>query len=192
MKKLIPFLVLLASCSTVHKVSHTEKKNTDSAAAVIKDSTYKSSTTTQTDDLDVRDVDVTVYYNDSFPASTNADIALARAISHPVDRTPMKTGNKKLGSYAELIKQAISGTGRVSAIQIHIGSISDSSTRTHTVDTGSAHTQSNIHVKTADKIVDKKVDKTGFSLGAKIGAGVCLLIGVIALVFWAARKFHII
>lgn len=192
MKKLFPFLVLLASCSTVHKVSHTEKKNTDSTAAVIKDSSYKSSITTQTDDLDVRDVDVTVYYNDSFPASTDGDVALARAIGRPAGRTPIKTGNRKLDSYAELIKQAISGTGRVSAIQIHIGSISDSSTRTHKVDTGSAHTQSNIHVKTADKIVDKKVDKTGFSLGAKIGAGLALLIGLIALVFYLVRKFHII
>lgn len=184
--------MLLASCSTVHKVSHTEKKNTDSTAAVVKDSSYKSSSTTQTDELDVKDVDVTVYYNDSFPASTEADVALARAIARPADRTPMKTGNKKLDSYAELIKQALSGTGRVSAIQIHIGSISDSSTRTHTVDTGSAHTQSSIHVKTQEKVVDKKVDRTGFSLGAKIGAGVCLLIGLITLVFYLAKKFHII
>jgi len=192
MKKFLPFLMLAASCSTVHKVSHTEKKTSDSAVVVTKDSSYKSSSSTQTNDLDVKDVDVTVYYNDTFPASTDADIALAKAISRPVDRTPMKTGNKKLDSYAELIKQALSGTGNVSAIQIHIGSISDSSTQTHATDTGAVHSHANSRVKTEDNTVDKKVDRTGLSIGAKIGIGVALLIGLVILLIWLAKKLHII
>lgn len=191
MKKLLPFLMLAASCSTVHKVSHTVKKTSDSTVAVTKDSSYKRSSSTQTNDLDVKDVDVTVYYDDESKLSP-ADSAMAQAISRPVDRTPMKTGNKKLDSYADLIKQALSGTGKVSAIQIHIGSISDSTTHTRTADTGTTHSQANTHVKTEDKTVDKKVDKTGLSIGAKIGIGVGLLLGLVILLLWLAKKFHII
>lgn len=185
MKKLLPFLVLLASCSTVHKVMHKEQKSTDSTAAVTRDTSFRNTTTTQTDDLDVKDLDVTVYYSP-------ADSALAVAIAKPVDRAPMKTGHKKLDQYAELIKEAISGAGNVAAIQIHIGSISDSTAHTITVDTGSAHTQTDTHVKIQEKQEDKKVDRTGLSLGAKIGMGFALLIGLIVFLLWLAKKIHII
>jgi tetrahydromethanopterin S-methyltransferase subunit G len=196
MKILFPFLVLLASCSTVHKLSHTMKKNTDSAATLTKDSSYKSSTNTQTSNLDVKDVDVTVYYNDSVPTSTEADIALAKAIAQPVDRSPRdnSTGGK-LAGYADLIRDAISHNGHpgnISAIQIHIGSISDSSTRTQTADTGATHAQSDVHVKTEEKQVDKKVDRTGLSIGAKIGIGFALLIGLIVFLLYLAKKLHLI
>lgn len=212
MKKLLPFLVLLVSCSTVHKVSHTEQKKTDSAAVVSRDSSYKNTTTTQTSGLDVKDLDVTVTYDNAARLSTGTvgylpidsiNDALARIGPHtaqypkikfrPVDRSAQgMPRSKSADAFADLIKQAVSGSGQVAKIEIHVGSISDSATQSVTVDTGSAKVRSDTRVKTDQKAVDKKVDRTGLGLGAKIGIGFALLIGLILLLLYLAKKIHII
>src|SRR6185437_13574497 len=112
MKQFFPFILLLASCSTLHKVVNKEKKTVDSTAVVVTDTSYKSVQASQTNDLQLSDVDVTILYgpniqrsNDSVYAwgrNTAADTALAKAKAVPVDRTPMKTGNSAVDKFAEL------------------------------------------------------------------------------------------
>lgn len=176
MKKLFPFLVLLASCSTVHKAVTTQKKTVDSVITTKADTSYKSSQTTRTDDFNVKDVDVTVTYG------TPADSALVAAKTKPVDRTPMKTATgKKLDDFAAIIRDAVSNSGKAANIQsvtIHIGDISDSASSSSSTDTGSAH--SSHDVKVQDQTINqmKTVTRTGLPWYIYVAAG---LVGLIFL-----------
>lgn len=174
MKKLLPFVVLLASCGSSHKIVHTDSKRVDSTATTQRDTSYKTLQVRQADDLTAKDVDITVWY-DTGRAYYPADSALAAALSRPVDRSAQGS-TRKADQYVQLIQNAISASGRPAKIQIHIGEVSDSSSHTVRVDTGSAHQQAQVHVKTEEKKVDKDITHSGWPWYAWAGAGIIFLI----------------
>lgn len=186
MKILLPFLVVLASCGTVHKVIQKENKKVDSVASVTRDTSFKSTKITHTDDLDVKDVDITVFFNDDLAPHDYTDSAIKPIPPPQAHRMPTK-----LAGYAQLINDAVASTGRsgnISSIKIHIGSISDSTRHTESTDTGSAHVKTDIHVKTEDKTIDKKIDRSGWPWYIWL-----ILAGVLIAMAWIIlRRFKIL
>jgi hypothetical protein len=184
MKKLFPIFFLFAACSTVHKTVTTQKKTVDSTAVTRTDTSYKSRQSTHTDNLQVKDVNVTVTY------STPADSALAVAKATPVDRTPIKkVTSKKIDDYAAIISDAVSSAGNagnIASITIHIGSITDSTTHTVKVDTGSAHSAQSVKVKDQTADQTKVVSRTGLPWYVYVGGG---LLGLILLVYIIYRIY---
>jgi len=184
MKKLIiAAWVLVTSCGTVQKTTHTATKTTDSSYSVYRDSSYKSTRSELSDDFSAKDVDITVWYDS---ARCRVDPGTAAILNAPVG--PGKPPSSKIGQYALLIQNAITAAGTPAKLQIHIGSVSDSSGHSVSTDTGSARSKTAAEVATTESVKDKETKRVVFPWWA-------WLVVVAAMVFLAYRvnrKFQII
>jgi len=154
MKYFIPILLLLASCSASHKIKKSEKRVLDSTSTVTTDTTRVTNEETSSSNMEAQDVHIRIDYNQ--PTRTPADSALDQAKSRPVDRKPVKTGNK----FVDLIRKyagAIENNPGISSIRIDIGKISDSSSTSFRKDSGAGKTESTTAVHKEEKSSLKEV-----------------------------------
>lgn len=176
--------VLLVACGSSHKIVHFDQRKVDSAVVSHRDTSYKSVQIQQADDLSARDVDITVWY-DTSRTPTAADTALARAISRPVDRSSPR---RKIDQYAQLIQNAIAASGRPAKIEIHVGSLSDSSRKQVNIDAGAAHQDNNAHIQTAGKNTDKDVTRSGWPWYSWLG----IILAILLIILLILKRYHIL
>jgi hypothetical protein len=157
-KHLIPILCLLASCSASHKIKTSEKKTVDSTVTTTRDTSHVSHEETSTSTLQAQDVHIRIDYN-----QTPADSALNQAKTRPVDRKPVKTGNKFVDALQDAVAAA-GNAGNLSSIRIDIGKISDSSATTSRKDSGRAKTASTTQLHKQEEAKSKEVTRPGMHL----------------------------
>jgi len=154
MKYFIPILLLLASCSASHKIKKSEKKVLDSTSTVTTDTTRVTNEETSSSNMEAQDVHIRIDYNDY--SRTPADSALDRAKTRPVDRRPVKTGNRLVDAIRDAVASAGSN-GNLSSIRIDIGKISDSSSTSSRKDSGAGKTTATTAVHKEEKSSSKEV-----------------------------------
>jgi hypothetical protein len=158
MKYFIPILCLLASCSASHKVKTSTRKSVDSTVTTTRDTAHVSHEETTTSNLQAQDVHIRIDYN-----QTPADSALNQAKTRPVDRKPVKTGNKFVDALQDAVAAA-GNAGNLSSIRIDIGKISDSSATTSRKDSGGAKTASTTQLHKQEEAKSKEVTRPGMHL----------------------------
>jgi hypothetical protein len=158
MKYFLPIFFLLASCSASHKLKTSEKKTVDSSVITTRDTAHVSNVETSTSKVQAQDVHIRIDYNQS--PRTPAESALDQAKARPVDRKPVKTGNKFVDALQDAVAAA-GNAGNLSSIRIDIGSISDSSATSSRKDSGGGKATSITDLSTTDQTTSKKVDRPG-------------------------------
>lgn len=184
---LIALLVLASGCGTTHKVSHSEKKTSDSTVTVVRDTARVTHETTKTHNFNAQDIHIRVEYP--------ADTALAKAKEQRTDTVDWKPyypkSKSKAGQIAQAISDAISASGSAgrlpSSVTIDIGSISDSSTRTSKNDSGGVHAATSTDLIKTDNRTSEETTHTGLSVGYKIGLGIFVFI-ILLVAAWRLYK----
>lgn len=158
MKHLIPILCLLASCSASHKIKTSTRKSVDSTVTTTRDTSHVSHEETSTSTLQAQDVHIRIDYN-----QTPADSAMNQAKTRPVDRKPVKTGNKFVDALQDAVAAA-GNAGNLSSIRIDIGKISDSSATSSRKDSGGAKTTGTTQLHIQEEAKSKEVTRPGMPL----------------------------
>lgn len=154
MIRLLPILLLLASCSASHKIKKSETKTLDSVSTYARDTTHVTHEEKTSSNLQAQDVHIRIDYKDD--PQTPADSALAVAITRPVDRRPVKTGNKFVDALQDAVAAA-GNSGRLSSIRIDIGKISDSSSTSSRRDSSAGKTKDSTGLHKVEQSDSKEV-----------------------------------
>jgi hypothetical protein len=166
-------LIVLASCSTTHKLKTEIHKTVDSTSTIIKDTTNVTKESSIMNDFNANDVDITLNYG------TNPIDTSKKDVTVPWDA--YYSGDKgRTGRINGLIESAVSGSGlngRIpTSVTIHIGSLSDSSVKSNKIDSSSGKSISKADVKTDLNTKTKSVVRTG------LGAGMYIIIGIVVII----------
>lgn len=177
MKTFIPVIFFLAACGTTHKVVNKEKKSIDSTATVSRDTASVSREDNSSRTLNAKDVDIDITFGEELPQKTPADSALQEALKR-VASAGTTTGRNLSGVITGIIASARTTGRSPSSVKIHIGSFSDSSTRSVKKDSSGNRSQATVAVKTNTQTTSKTIHRITIAWWMYVLALLALIYGL--------------
>lgn len=164
---ILALTLLLVSCSTTHKVKTSTSKKIDSVATVAVDSSKVNTVASKTDVVNAEDVDIKIDFTDS---------AKGDSVKPFIYKAPVSQSNDPMSL---LIKDAIANSGQagnIASMEIHIGSIGDSTAVIIAKDSTNVKTVSHTDLKKTVDTKTKDVTRSGMSWWVWVLVGLGVLI----------------
>lgn len=158
--KYLLFVLLLSSCSMVHRIVDKKNISVDSTSSRRTDSTATHTLKDSANYLDIEDADITIELG---PDSVKAVESFS---------------NKTVQAVHDLVKAA-AGSRVPTRVSIHVGHLSDSSRLTVKVDSSRVKTSDTTHLKKSVETVHKDIKRTNYIVFVIIISLILLILLVI-------------